>query len=116
MQPKRHDLLSLLSLFTLFSLLVLTLFVLSPQSVEVRAYDVYTGALLPDAVVENQTPARRQRTPVGWLFWGVNQRLSVSVSAADYLPSEASWHASHPWTLRGRLNVTLLTPGPSVDG
>ena len=108
MQPKRHDLLSLLSLFTLFSLLVLTLFVLSPQSVEVRAYDVYTGALLPDAVVENQTPARRQRTPVGWLFWGVNQRLSVTVSATDYLPSEASWHASHPWTLRGRLNVRLV--------
>jgi hypothetical protein len=108
MQPKRHDLLSLLSLFTLFSLLVLTLFVLSPQSVEVRTYDVYTGALLPDAVVENQTPARRQRTPVGWLFWGVNQRLSVSVSATDYLPSEASWHASHPWTLRGRLNVRLV--------
>jgi len=107
MQPKRLDLLSFLGLFALLSLLVLTLFALAPQSVEVRAYDVYTGALLPDAVVENQTAVRRQRTSVGWLFRGVSRRLSVSVSATGYLPSEASWYASHPWILRGRLNVRL---------
>lgn len=107
MQSKYHELLPPLSLFALLGFLVLIFLAFAPQSVEVKVYDVHTGALLSDVVVENRTPARRQRTPAGWLFWSVNQRLSVGVSATDYLPSEASWHASHPWILRGQLDVRL---------
>lgn len=107
MQLKRHDLMPSLSLFALLSLLVLTFLALAPRSVEVRVYDVHTGDLLSHAVVENLAPARRQYTMAGWLFLSVKRRLLVSVTAAGYLPAEASWYASYPWILRGRLDVPL---------
>ena len=107
MQSKRHALLPSLCLLVLLGFLVLILLALTRQSVEVRVYDAHTGALLSHAIVENLTPARRQRTPIGWLFLDVNRRLSVSASAAGYLPSDASWHASYPRSLRGRLDVRL---------
>ena len=107
MQSKRHALLPSLCLLVLLGFLVLILLVLTRQSVEVRVYDAHTGALLSHAIVENLTPARRQRTPTGWLFLDVNRRLSVSASAAGYLPSDASWHDSCPWSLQGRLDVRL---------
>ncbi len=107
MQSKRHDLLPLLCLLVLLVFLVLILLAFTRQSIEVRVYDAHTGALLSNAIVENLTPARRQRTPIGWLFLDVNRRLSVSASAAGYLPSDASWHASYPRSLRGRLDVRL---------
>jgi hypothetical protein len=108
MQTKRHDLLPSLCLLTLLGFLVLTFLVFARQSVEVRVYDAHTGALLSHAVVKNLTSARQQRTPAGWLFLDVNRRLSVSASAAGYLPAEASWYASYPWVFQGRLDVRLF--------
>jgi hypothetical protein len=107
MQSKRRDLLPSLCLLILLGLLVLTFFVLARQSVEVRVYDAHTGALLPHAIVENLTPAQRQRTLAGWLFLDVNRRLSVSADAAGYLPAQASWYAPYPWILQGRLDIHL---------
>ncbi len=108
MQPKRHDLLPSLCLFILLGLLALVFLALSRQSVEVRVRDAHTGALLPHAIVENLTPAQRQRTPTGWLFLDVNRRLSVIAEATGYLPAEASWQTLYPWPLQGFLDVRLL--------
>lgn len=105
---KFHNWLPSLTLFILSSLLALVFLTLARQSVEVRAYDAHTGDLLPHALVENLTLARRQATPEGWLFLGINRRLSVSVTAEGYLPARASWDAVHPWILQGRLDVTLF--------
>jgi hypothetical protein len=108
MRLKRHDLLPSLCFLVLLSLLILTFLALARQSVEVRAYDAHTGALLFDAIAEELTPVQRQRTSVGWLFLGINRRLSVHVSSAGYLPSDVSWHASSPWSLWGQLDVPLV--------
>jgi len=108
MQPKRHDLLPSLCFLALLSLLVLIFFALARQSVEVRVYDIHTGVPLPHAQVENLTTARRQRTAAGWLFLGVDRRLSVTVSSPGYLPSTASWSASSPWSLWGQIDVHLV--------
>ncbi len=106
MQPKRHDLLPSLLFFVLLGLLTLTFLAYVPRSVEVKIYDAHTGDLLPDAAVENLTPAWH-RVPGGRLFRGANVWLFVNVSAVGYVPAEASWHAPHPWTLRGRVDVPL---------
>ncbi|UCC64544.1 MAG: hypothetical protein JSV36_05685 [Anaerolineae bacterium] len=108
MQSKRHDLLLSLCLVALLSSLLLVLLFLSRQSVEVRVYDAHTGALLFHANVENLTPARQQRTSVGWLFLDVKQRLYVRASAAGYHSSAASWQGSRLGSGRGRLDVHLF--------
>jgi len=108
MQSKRHDLLPLLCLVALLSSLLLAFLFLARQSVEVRVYDAHTGALLFHANVENLTPARQQRTPVGWLFLDVKQRLYVRASAAGYHSAEASWQGSHLGSGRERFDVHLF--------
>ncbi|MFZ5919125.1 MAG: putative glycoside hydrolase [Chloroflexota bacterium] len=108
MSTKRHDLLPSLSFFTLLGFLLLSLLFMARQSVEVRVYDARTGYLLPHAAVENTTPARRQSTPTGAVFLGVNRRLSVNVSAPGFLPARAVWQSPHLWTLHSLLRVSLL--------
>lgn len=104
---KRYIWLPSLIVVVLLTLVSLFFVTLARQSVEVRVFDAATGDLLPHASLETLTPARIQRTSIGWLALDVRRQLAVRVSADGYLPQEADWRAASPWTFQGRLDVSL---------